>query len=142
MKTKKYHLILFLIIIISGFSIYGCQKDNTNIDNQTQQSDEEELHYYDENIIVMGDELIKDTQESIYEFFDNETEKFVKGENRYYYFKIYEDFNTLQAVVVENDKLEINNDEFSGTLEFYDAHVVPGTKNFIGKYRSEEFKTK
>ena len=130
MKTKKYHLILFLIIIISGFSIYGCQKDNTNIDNQTQQSDEEELHYYDENIIVMGDELIKDTQESIYEFFDNETEKFVKGENRYYYFKIYEDFNTLQAVVVENDKLEINNDEFSGTLEFYDAHIVPGTQKF------------
>ncbi len=132
---------IFLIIAMSCFFIYGCNKADTSINNQTQQSAEEELHYYDEDVIVMGDELIKDTQASVYEFFDNETEKFVKGENRYYYFKIYEDFNTLQSVIVENDKLEINNDEFSGTLEFYDAHIVPDTKKFIGKYRSEEFKT-
>lgn len=140
MNKKIWYIFLIIVISFSVFS--GCKKDDTSINNQTQNSDKEELHYYDEDIIVMGDELIKDTQESVYKFFDNETEKFVKGENRYYYFKIYEDFNTLQSVVVENDKLEINNDEFSGTLEFYDAHVVPGTKNFIGKYRSEEFKTK
>lgn len=140
MNKKIWYIFLIIVISFSVFS--GCKKDDTSINNQTQNSEKEELHYYDEDIIVMGDELIKDTQESVYEFFDNETEKFVKGENRYYYFKIYEDFNTLQSVVVENDKLEINNDEFSGTLEFYDAHVVPGTKNFIGKYRSEEFKTK
>ena len=140
MNKKIWYIFLIIVISFSVFS--GCKKDDTSINNQTQKSDKEELHYYDEDIIVMGDELIKDTQESVYEFFDNETEKFVKGENRYYYFKIYEDFNTLQSVVVENDKLEINNDEFSGTLEFYDAHVVPGTKNFIGKYCSEEFKTK
>ncbi len=140
MNKKIWYIFLIIVISFSVFS--GCKKDDTSINNQTQNSEKEELHYYDEDIIVMGDELIKDTQESVYEFFDNETEKFVKGENRYYYFKIYEDFNTLQSVVVENDKLEINNDEFSGTLEFYDAHVVPGTKNFIGKYCSEEFKTK
>ena len=140
MNKKIWYIFLIIVISFSVFS--GCKKDDTSINNQTQNSEKEEVHYYDEDIIVMGDELIKDTQESVYKFFDNETEKFVKGENRYYYFKIYEDFNTLQSVVVENDKLEINNDEFSGTLEFYDAHVVPGTKNFIGKYRSEEFKTK
>lgn len=140
MNKKIWYIFLIIVISFSVFS--GCKKDDTSINNQTQNSEKEELHYYDEDIIVMGDELIKDTQESVYEFFDNETEKFVKGKNRYYYFKIYEDFNTLQSIVVENDKLEINNDEFSGTLEFYDAHVVSGTKNFIGKYRSEEFKTK
>ena len=140
MNKKIWYIFLIIVISFSVFS--GCKKDDTSINNQTQNSEKEELHYYDEDIIVMGDELIKDTQESVYEFFDNETEKFVKGKNRYYYFKIYEDFNTLQSIVVENDKLEINNDEFSGTLEFYDAHVVSGTKNFIVKYRSEEFKTK
>lgn len=140
MNKKIWYIFLIIVISFSVFS--GCKKDDTSINNQTQNSKKEELQYYDEDIIVMGDELIKDTQESVYEFFDNETEKFVKGKNRYYYFKIYEDFNTLQSIVVENDKLEINNDEFSGTLEFYDAHVVSGTKNFIGKYRSEEFKTK
>ena len=124
---------IFLIIVIS-FSVFsGCKNNNTA--QQTNQNTENELTYSDENTIRVGEKYIKDTEESIYDFFNNKTEKFVKSEKGYYYFKIYEDFETLKSTRI--DELDINNNEFSGVVEFCEANRIPNTDKFFAEYHSK-----
>ena len=136
MNKKIWYIFLIIVISFSVFS--GCKNNNTA--QQTNQNTENELKYFDENIIKVGEKYIKDNEESIYNFFDNKTEKLVKGEKGYYYFKIYENFDELKEKGFET--LEFENNGFIGTLEFSEANRIANTDKFFAEYKTEEFKTK
>lgn len=136
MNKKIWYIFLIIVISFSVFS--GCKNNNTA--QQTNQNTENELTYFDENVVRVGEKYIKDNEESIYDFFDNKTEKFVNGEKRYYYFKIYENFDELKEKGFET--VEIENNGFTGTLEFSEANRIPNTDKFFAEYKTEEFKTK